>query len=99
MNLRSRFAIFFALACICSRAQAQDIDPINFDNNLFSQLVINGINEARWRSGMDSVMLKEELSTAADELAQFYKQEGKVILLPGEAGVEAKKAGATKKVE
>lgn len=99
MISRLKFVSALVLAVVCSRLNAQDIDPANFDNSQFVQAIVDGINQARWRAGMDSVLVKDELNKAASELSEFYKQQGKVTILPGEAGVEAKKAGATKKVE
>jgi len=100
MTLRLRFAILFLIACTqYNTLRAQDIDPANFDDNTFRQALLDGINQARWRAGMDSVLDKSELDKAAGEQAEYYRQQGKVAILPGEAGKEAKKAGATTKVD
>ncbi|HZG01372.1 MAG TPA: hypothetical protein VEY71_10235, partial [Chitinophagales bacterium] len=89
MTLRLKLIASALLTVMSLRASAQDIDPANFDNNQFQQAILDGINQARWRAGMDSVLVKSELSKAASELSEFYKQQGKVTILPGEAGVEA----------
>ena len=99
MTFRLRVALVMLLACAQTTVKAQDIDPANFDENTFQQLIIAGINEARWRAGMDSVIERSEMTKAASELADYYQQQGKVSMLPGEAGRELKKAGGTTKAD
>lgn len=100
MSIFSNRCILMALmALFCLRATAQEIDPNSFDQQQLVTPILNGINEARWRSGMDSVLERSELSTAAVKLADGYGNMAKIVLVPEDAGNEAKKAGATRKVQ
>ncbi len=95
--LRNLF--FIAITLTSLRATAQEIDPNSFDQSQLLTPVLNGINESRWRSGMDSVMERSELGTAALKLATGYGNASKIVLVPDYASNEAKKAGATRKVQ
>ena len=92
MSIFSNRCILIALmALFCLRATAQEIDPNSFDQQQLVTPILNGINEARWRSGMDSVLERSELSTAAVKLADGYGNMAKIVLVPEDAGNEAKR--------
>ncbi len=94
-----RTLMVFAAVMGTLRVSAQEIDPNSFDQQQLINGILNGINESRWRSGMDSVMERSELGTAATKLATSYGNMAKIVLMPEDASNEAKKAGATRKVQ
>lgn len=90
--------VFLGTKAFAQGGSSDKIDPDNFSSESLVSPILNGLNETRWNSGVDSITTNDILKKAAQDLADHYASAKKVTIEPGFAGQLVKKYKGTVKV-
>ncbi len=98
MSLK-RVLLLLAFASLSFQIKAQEIDPASYSNDALVDQLLGGMNAARWKAGVDSMITNDILTKAAMDLAERYSTAKKVTIEEGFAGDLVKKYKGTNKVQ